>query len=370
MGRKAKLGAGYRQRNDGRIEYRWRGADGKTHSVCGHSVEECRVKADKKRQTCYIKNADVTLDRYYLEFERGREGTVKESTAMQTGAVYKRISKAIGGMKVREIERRQVQKLQDDFKAVYTTSTVNDTISLLSCIMKQAVNDGIINRNPCAGIRRLKRTEPPARETIHRALTIDETERFFAAARARNSFYYGLFAFLLNTGCRIGEAGALTRADIDYNAGVIHIRRTVTRSGGGEIIGDSPKTKTSKRDIPITAATREILQRQELQNRDVFGDIPDIGKPIFRTLNGEILLPASIKRELFAAQKAAGIERFTVHAFRDTFATRALESGMKPQTLKEILGHSSFAMTMDLYAHTMEETKRAEMDLLHTGIMP
>lgn len=370
MGRKAKLGAGYRQRKDGRIEYRWKGEDGKTYSVCGHSVEECRQKAEIKRQSCYINNASVTLDRYFSEFEKGRDGAVKESTALQTSAVYKRISKAMGGMKIREIERRQVQKLQDDLKAVYKTASVNDTISLLSSIMKQAMVDGIINRNPCAGVRRLKRTETPARETIHRALTRDETERFFAAARERNSFYYGLFAFLLNTGCRIGEAGALTRADIDYNAGVIHIRRTVTRSGGGEIIGDSPKTKTSKRDIPITAATREILQRQEQQNRDVFGNIPDIGKPIFRTLNGEILLPASIKRELFAAQKAAGIERFTVHAFRDTFATRALESGMKPQTLKEILGHSSFVMTMDLYCHTMEETKRAEMDLLHTGIMP
>lgn len=370
MGRKVKLGAGYRQRKDGRIEYRWKGEDGKTHSVCGHSVEECRQKAEVKRQTLYVNNASVTLDQYYTEFEKGREGAVKESSALQTAAVYKRISKAIGGVRIREIERRQVQKLQDDLKAVYTTSTVNDTISLLSSILKQAMIDGIINRNPCTGIRRLKRVEPPARETIHRALTLDETERFFAAARERNSFYCNLFSFLLNTGCRIGEAGALTRADIDYNAGVIHIRRTVTRSGGGEIIGDSPKTKTSRRDIPITSTIREILQRQEQQNRDVFGDILDIGKPIFRTINGEILLPVSIKRDLFAAQKAAGIERFTVHAFRDTFATRAIESGMKPQTLKEILGHSSFAMTMDIYCHVMEETKRSEMDLLYTGIKP
>ncbi|MFQ7481971.1 MAG: tyrosine-type recombinase/integrase [Ruminococcus sp.] len=49
------------------------------------------------------------------------------------------------------------------------------------------------------------------------------------------------------------------------------------------------------------------------------------------------------------------------HVFRHTFATRAIEAGMQPQVLKTILGHSSLAMTMDLYSHVLPDTKAEEM---------
>ena len=52
----------------------------------------------------------------------------------------------------------------------------------------------------------------------------------------------------------------------------------------------------------------------------------------------------------------------TGHVFRHTMVTRAIEAGMQPQTLKTILGHSSLAMTMDLYSHVMPETRAEEME--------
>jgi integrase len=52
---------------------------------------------------------------------------------------------------------------------------------------------------------------------------------------------------------------------------------------------------------------------------------------------------------------------------RHTFATRAIENGMKPQTLKVILGHSSLAMTMDLYSHVLEDQKHADMERIATA---
>ena len=62
------------------------------------------------------------------------------------------------------------------------------------------------------------------------------------------------------------------------------------------------------------------------------------------------------------------IERFTAHCFRDTFATRFIEQGGNPQTLKRILGHNSLAMTMDLYSHVLPNTKQKEMDLLQISV--
>ncbi|MEE0028975.1 MAG: tyrosine-type recombinase/integrase, partial [Dialister sp.] len=58
------------------------------------------------------------------------------------------------------------------------------------------------------------------------------------------------------------------------------------------------------------------------------------------------------------------IDPFSVHAFRDTFASRAARAGIAPNTLKEILGHVSLAMTMDLYAHINELDKKEGMEKL------
>ncbi len=55
------------------------------------------------------------------------------------------------------------------------------------------------------------------------------------------------------------------------------------------------------------------------------------------------------------------ITQYTHCIFRHTFATRAIEAGMPPQVLKTILGHSSLAMTMDLYSHVLPDTKADEM---------
>ena len=67
-----------------------------------------------------------------------------------------------------------------------------------------------------------------------------------------------------------------------------------------------------------------------------------------------------------AIRKAREIDKtfpdFTPHTFRHTFATRAIEAGMQPQVLKTILGHSSLAMTMDLYSHVLPDAKAEEME--------
>lgn len=81
-------------------------------------------------------------------------------------------------------------------------------------------------------------------------------------------------------------------------------------------------------------------------------------------MNGGYVCSDVVVRDIKYTLKGTGIEYFTPHAFRDTFATRAIEAGMNPQTLKEILGHSSYSMTMDLYAHVMENTKQKEMNLI------
>lgn len=98
---------------------------------------------------------------------------------------------------------------------------------------------------------------------------------------------------------------------------------------------------------------REILTRQKEKNT---------GKLVFTSKHGYMISHSTVNREIRNVCISTGIDVITSHAFRDTFATRFIEQGGNPQTLKVILGHSSLSLTMDLYSHVLPNTKQEEMD--------
>lgn len=78
--------------------------------------------------------------------------------------------------------------------------------------------------------------------------------------------------------------------------------------------------------------------------------------------NGKFTDTRNITRRFKQLLKAADIEDMNFHCLRHTFSTRALELGFDAKTLSEILGHSSVTTTLNLYAHSLPEHKRREMD--------
>lgn len=362
MARKG-LPQGFRRKPNGQLEYRFT-VEGGRYSVSGASVKECREKELEKREALasagYVKNAEVTFSRYFEEWMKSREGTVRGSTQCSTASRAAHALEEIGREKVREIERRRLLMLRESLtERGLSSATVNAIMMTLKAVFRSAIVDGIIQKNPCEGIKPLRRTEPEARDTIHRALTVEEQRAFSAASEGE--WYCELIRFLLLTGCRVGEALALSWADVDQKAGVLHIRRTLTRARDGSIqIGSDTKTKAGRRDIPLTPAIREELKRQRQKCMDVFGGVEPLGL-VFVTMSGKRGRADVVRDAVLRACKAAGVEPIGIHGLRDTFATRAIEQGMTPQTLKAILGHSSLAMTMDLYAHVLPDTKAAEM---------
>lgn len=376
----ARIPSGMRKKANGLFEKRFT-VDGKRYSAYGHNVKECTENETLMREEIkaglYTSNRNITLDSYFDEWEKSRTGVIKDSSIKMNRSRYNNhIKSVLGETKLQKIEKREIVKLQQNLAQKLRASTTNSVIVLLKTVLNAAVDDEIIIKNPAASVKPLRMDDrPKASETIHRALTREEQQAFIQ--EAKQEWLYEFFCFSLCTGMRLNEIVALKWQDIDYINNVIHVTKTVSWKQGGGIRETSPKSETSKRDIPMNDTIKKVLQMQRKKMAMIYGEIVarKMDSNIFIGSNGSRAVASStvafsinnvLKR---LRQQGIEIERFTHHAFRDTFATRYIEEGGNMQTLQKILGHSSLAMTADLYAHVLPSTKQQEMKQVENGFI-
>ena len=351
---------------------------GKKYYVYGKNNKELfeneqKVREDIKRG---IERRDnPTVFEYYERWLLGREGTVSKATIRTQDKIIKMLSKIeidslsrkFGDIKIKDVRIDDLRAVQNYLWQDRRSQTVNDYMSLVKHIFSDAKLERVIDYNPCDLLRNYKIVEEQARDTKHRALTLAEQKAFFECERCKNSFYYNVFRFAILTGMRIGEIGALKSSDIKKD--MIHVQRTVTRTElGNYVIGESAKTKAGRRSIPIGEQLKDVIKEQQRLNKDIDGKVASNDDLVFKASERGILVASPIDRDIKKICKLINIEPFTMHAFRATFATRAIESGMNPKTLQEILGHSNFNITMSLYGHCLDDTKKQEMNNINISI--
>lgn len=360
--------------------------EGKRYHVYGFTKKELGEKEYEKRQELANRKGlreDPSFEEYYAKWTENRRDSIKPATLHSQASQFNIFSsvridsagKAIGKMKlseitvddIREVQKKLINKKRptaegEEERQMYTTQTVNDLLAHIKHVFKTAVEERKIDYNPCTLVKPLKRTEERARDTTHRALTKEETELFLKYAQG--SFYYNVYRMAVNTGMRVGEIGALYTSDI--KDGMITVERTITRCENGMYeIGASAKTEAGRRTIPVNDNILAIIEDQKALNRMLDGDtVTNIRERLFKAPERGLLMSTPVNRDIKQICKMAGIEYFTLHALRATFATRAIEQGINPRTIQEILGHSDFSITMNLYGHVLNATKKEAMKQL------
>ena len=247
------------------------------------------------------------------------------------------------------------------------TKTLRNYHMALHKCLQQAVKERLLIYNPCDAV-----TLPSGEKPEISVFTNDQQR---ALVQASYRYRYGVFIRLdLCTGLRMGELLALKWEDIDFSTAQLHVRRTINRlakyeahdgENKTEIVFGTPKTKNSRRTIPLTRTMADELARwkqQQAQDKIRAGDKYTDDGFIVTNEFGHYFEQKTFKDYYDRLLKDADIGHFTFHALRHTFATRALERGMDYKTLSAILGHYSVAFTMDTYVHSMDEHKRHEMD--------
>ena len=368
MGKSLKgkeLGVGISQRKDGLYTARFTDRNGKRKQKYFKKLQECRnwlAEAQFQDEHGGINaSADMTVDawfEYWISNIKGK--TVRWSTLGSYQDRYKKnIKEVIGSMVISDIKPMHCQNILNIMdNNGYVGSSMARTKATLSAMFSDACENGLISMNPVT--KSVKCPKKPGKNT--KVLTLNEQEKFLDAAK--ESINYNHFLFILQTGVRSSELRGLKWDDIDFKNRIIHIRRNVTHDSNNNkfIIGEL-KTSSGQRDIPMTQTAYDLLtamkRRQMSYKQKVISF--EFADHIFLNRNGKLLPNSNYDRYLEKICGKAGIERISMHTLRHTFATRCIESGMKPKTLQKILGHANLSMTMDLYVHVTEDEKEKEM---------
>lgn len=243
--------------------------------------------------------------------------------------------------------------------------TIRNVYMNLQSATKKAVKLRMLNDDPCDG------TDLPKCEKKEFTIYDAEELRVMLDHAQGTDMYFPLLLESI-VGLRRGELLALRWDDVDFDEQVIHVHRNRIYANH-KVFEKAPKSKAGIRDIAIGEQMVEIMKeeyRKYLRDKELYGyEFTDEGY-VVRQDNGQPYHPDSWKNKWTRFMEAEELNPIRFHDLRHSNATALIEVGTDPKTVQQRLGHSTIAVTMDIYAHTTSKMKREagqKMDTMFFG---
>ena len=167
-----------------------------------------------------------------------------------------------------------------------------------------------------------------------------------------------LFALLVNSGLRRGEALALHWSDIDLDAKLLRVRGTLARVDA-ELVVTETKTAKSRRVVPLSPTAENVLRDVRTRQRAERRWLARWQPTPYGTERGEPCDPRNALRALKAAATGAKLPSTVgLHTLRHSAASVMLSAGVPLKVVSEIFGHASVAITGDVYGHVSPDVSR------------
>lgn len=332
--------------------HRYRASTKRTNQEQAAKVEAVlRTQLLNSIQGVPNKTAVPTFNEFADTFITWTENNLAPATVTLHKVNVKRLKQFFRGKLISEIDRQAVEDFKawrakqkrENGKGRVSAATINRSLTTLKRIYNHAEAVGLNVKNPVKHVRFYKEVGRV------RALTLEEVDKYLAAAK-RNPDLHDFAMLALQTGGRPAEIMALHSKHIHLDEKYASLPGT--------------KTKGAKRDVPLTDAALEVLNRRMEKSKD--GYIFPVRRP--KTVNTEVKHITSVRKGHDAViAKHFKDDPFSVYVFRHTFGTRHAQAGTELPVLAELMGHSSIQTTM-IYVHCSRKMKAEAQSKLQAYI--
>ena len=356
-------GDGITKRKDGRYMARYtvQTPDGpKRKTVYGKKYGEVEKKLNKARA-----NADQGLI-----FDAGKlivgqyltgwlADSVKDTVRQRTYERYESLVRvhivpSLGRVKLKNLTPAHVRGLyREKLDSGLAPRSVLHIHRTLSRALKQAMDDGLIPRNAAASVK----PPQPRREEI-KPLSRDQVRTFLQAVSGDR--LEALYVLAVTAGLRRGELLGLKWEDLDLDAGMLQVRRTLSETRNGRVF--EPPKSGKGRSIRLTSRavaalrTHRARQAEEKLRLGPLWQDSEANGLVFVSETGTPIQGRNMMRHYKIRLGRAGIgTAFRFHDLRHTCATLLLKQGVHVKFVQELLGHSDVALTLNVYSHVLPD---------------
>lgn len=324
-------------------------------------------KAARKRGEVVKKNNILLIDWLYKYLEIHKKVKLSSNTYI----IYKNMidsyfkNSNIGNTKLQALTIEEIQIFFNNLQAVrnknktfLAPSTIKNIYSFLKAALKKAIKAKYINENPAIGCE-LPTVEEDDNPDHYR---LEEIKKILDSIEEKTIYDY-IIKLALATGLRQGELLALTWGNINFTKSVIEVRMSVSRkentnsSSSNKYVKyiKSPKTTSSKRDVPIDDNVISILKRYRMKvikdeklNKK---ELPN-KKLVFSNKNGDLINRESLRYNWKKTVEKAGVRYLTFHKLRASYASLLAVNGISLKGVSKLLGHSKSTTTAKYYVAT------------------
>lgn len=377
MGKNLKgreCGKGICQRKDGKYTARYTAKNGSRREKHFDTLPEARnwladVQYEEKHDV-HSTSSEMAVDAWFEFWITNLIADLAPNTKRNYRERYRvNIQPVIGSMRLCDVKPMHCKIILNRMEATYAGSTIRQAYITMGTMFRAAVMNDMLTKHPMNGVRY---TKPVRAVDDIKFLTVDEQVKLLEVAK--HSHNYRQYVLLLETGLRTSEMIGLTWDAIDWKKRTLTVSKTLEyRHGEGVWRAGPPKTASSYRTIPLTTRAYDVLklcydERHIRKESELLSQIleyvdrrtgqtrylcmRDLVFINYRT--GEPAKNSSYDTHLYKLCDEAKIKRFSMHALRHTYATRAIERGVMPKVLQKLLGHSSIKTTMDRYVHVTD----------------
>jgi integrase len=295
------------------------------------------------------KKANQLFFRYFEDWiELYKVGAVRDVTLKKYYMTLQKLELLAPNLRMYDLDRQSYQRILSDYALTHEKQTTMDFHHQLKGAILDAVDEGIIEKNPTRKVI-IKGKEPRPKKI--KFLNQFELQALLKNLDLKDEINWDWFILLVaKTGLRFSEALALTPADFDFSKQCISVDKTwnYKSSKGGM---QETKNESSKRKVTMD-------WQVAMQFSQMIKEL-DSEKPIF--VNGRIY-NSMVNNRLRALCIKADIPIISIHGLRHTHASLLLFAGVSIASVARRLGHSSMITTQETYLHIIKELDNQDND--------